>query len=213
MDRDTAVARIKRGLDFRTGTTQDAAIVLQLQESQRLLEKGKELPRWLIEEDDTLSVTSGTAEIALPAGFLKEVDGETFQYYDDSADEWVLLEKMTLNEAKTRFAQSDAGRPVAYVLRKTTVAFYPERDDDYALTWSYYKAADELTTGGTENVWLEFNPEVLIGHAGMVFARDLGNDRAEKRFTQMFVEARAGQIAEDVEREWENDAPTMGGRL
>jgi hypothetical protein len=210
MLRSVAITRIKRGLDFRT--VGDSDIANQLQESQRLLEKGKDLPRFLIQEDENFAVTSGSAEIALPTGFLREVEDSSFQYYDTEGGEWVTLEKMSINEAKTRFGEAEPGQPQAYVLRNETVAIYPERDTSYTLVWSYYKAADVLDTD-IENAWLEFNPEALIGHAGMMYARDLGNAAAVQRFQALYNEAWANQFAEDVERERDNDPIHMGGRL
>lgn len=210
MLRSVAIARIKRGLDFRT--VGDADIVNQLQESQRLLEKGKDLPRFLLVEDETQTIVAGTGEVNLPTGFLREADDLSFQYYDSVNNEQVALEKISVSEGKLRFADSTAGRPRAYALRKDTIAFYPERDISYDLVWSYYKAGTLLDSDIT-NEWLTYNPEALIGHAGMVYARDLGNVGAQQRFQQMYQEAWAGQFAEDVERERDNDPIYMGGRL
>jgi len=212
MLRSLAISRIKRGLDFRVGSTDDDNLVLQLQESQRLLEKGKDLPRFLIEEDATLVATSGDAEIALPERFLRELEESEFQYYDSEVAEWVTLEKVSINEGRTRFADASSGKPQAYTLRKATIVFWPERDTDYTMTWSYYKAAD-LLDSDIENAWLEHNPEALIGHAGMRYAADLGNEAARLRFEAMYTEAWSGQFAEDVERDRDNDPIYMGGRL
>lgn len=210
MLRSVAVARIKRGLDFRT--TGDDNIVLQLQESQRLLEKGKTLPRFLVQESEAFSATSGSAALTLPTGFIREVPDEGFTYYDTADEEYKELEKLSYNEAVVRFTGVDAGAPQAYVLRNSTVLIYPSRDTTYSLTWSYYKAADSLTSD-IENAWLANNPEALIGHAGMVYARDLGNQAAMARFEQMFKEAWGGQFAEDILREADNDPLYLGGRL
>ena len=209
MLRSDAVTRINRGLDFGERSTD--LIVAQLLESQRLLEKGKTLPRWLIQEDETMTVTVGTGEIALPTGFIREVEGESFYYVDDETDEPIMLEKMGLHEAKARFYGSDAARPQAYVLRNDTVAFFPERSEEVALLWSYYKKASLLDTD-IENEWLANNPEALIGHAGMVLAKDLGNPGATQRFTDLFNEAWGNQFKEDIERERDNDPLIMGGR-
>jgi len=213
MNRSAAVDRIKEGLEFRTGTGQDAVIVSRLQEAQRHLELGRTLPRFLIEESATLTVTAGTGEIALPTGFIREVDDEGFHYFDTLEDEWVYLEKMGFNEARSRFMEVDASRPRAYVLRKAGVLFYPERDVDYDLTWSYYKAADLLEADSTENVWLLHNPDVLIGYAGWKMAQDLVNAKAAERFERLYNIAWTGGFAHDLERERENDPIYMGGRL
>lgn len=210
MTRDEAVARIQQDTDYRSGQTD--VIVGYLKMAQRLLEKGKDLPRFLIEEDATLVATTGSAEIALPTGFLREVEESEFRYYSTEDAEWVTLEKMGINEAETRFGDADAGKPVAYVLRKDTIAFYPERDTNYTLTWSYYKAAAVLDTD-IENAWLKHNPDVLIGKAGYHYALSLSNANAADRFLKLYGEAWANQFAEDVERDRDNAPIHMGGRL
>lgn len=212
MIRSAAVARLKRGLDFRLGTVDDTNIVAQLQESQRLLEKGRDLPRWLRQEDATLTVPSGSANVSLPTGFLREVHGEGLRYVNSDGDR-VYLEKVSMEEGLIRFEGYNAGAPIAYAIRKASFTFFPERDVEYSLTWSYYKADDVLSADSTENAWLANNPEALIGHAGLVYAADLGNAEAVQRFTRMFNEAWGAQFAEDIERDLDNDPIEMGGRL
>lgn len=212
MTRDEAVARIKLGLDFRTGTVDDANLVARLVESQRLLEKGKDLPRFLRQEDQTLIVEAEDGTVTLPTGFLREVDGEGPAWTNEYGQR-VGLEKMRMEEAQLRFDTVSAGRPRAYVIRKTSLFFFPIADAEYELSWSYYKSATALSTGSTENEWLANAPEILIGHAGMRYAKDLGNVEAAERFLELFNEAWNAQFAEDYERELDNDLLLMGGRL
>jgi hypothetical protein len=208
MLRSEAVARIKRGLDFRT--VGDDNIVSQLQESQRYLERGKTLPHFLIFQED-FALTAGTAQYAVPTRFLMEADDEPFHYVDDE-DEYAFLEKLSYPEALERFGQ-EAGAPRAYALLSSrNFVFFPTPDTDLTLTWSYYRGGEVLTSD-IENVWLAENPEVLIGHAGMVYAKDLGNVVAATRFGDLYQEARLGQIAEDIEVSRENDPIYLGGRL
>lgn len=212
MIRSLAVARIQRGLGFRSDLSDE--IISALQEAQRLLERGRSLPEFLLQEDQSFAVASGTAEAAVPTGFLREKQGETFRY-TNSADELLFLEKMELSKAKEKFATSTPGGPLAYVLRKETVAIFPERDTSYTLTWSYYKKATALTSD-IENEWLSETtgaPEALIGRAGMLIAEDLKNADALAKFQRLYTEGWLGNLASDITRQEEGYPLYMGGRL
>lgn len=210
MLRSVAIARIQRGLGFRSDQSDN--IILQLQESQRLLEKGRSLPRFLLQEDATLTVASGTGQTAFPTGFLREKDGELLRYYDTDDEEYVFLEKLTKDESLSRFVNVDAGAPIAYAVRKAGIDVFPERDTSYDLTWSYYKSADALTSD-IENAWLANAPEVLIGHAGAAMAKDLRDAEAVGIFQSMYSEAWRNMFADDVLLEETGDPIYVGGRL
>jgi|SRR3990167_5553359 len=209
--RATAVSRIQRGLGFRTDLEDE--IVDALKEAQRLLERGKSLPYFLLGEDQTLTVASGSADVSLPTGFIREKQDEPLRF-TDSDNNLIKLEKVSLDVGVTRFADVDAGKPQAYALRKSAIKFFPTRDTAYSLTWSYFVAADELTTDIT-NAWLTNAPEVLVGAAGMIISSDLGanGEKAMAKFQQMFNIAWAGVFAEGVLREDENKPVIVGGRL
>jgi hypothetical protein len=210
MDRSEAVARIKRGLGFRTDL--DDTIVTQLQESQRQLERGRSLPWFLVVESEALSITSGSGEIALPTRFIREKPREGLYYYSSVELENVFLEKIDLNIGIARFANSSAGKPRAYTLRSETLKFYPTRDTTYSATWSYYKGAEVLTSD-VENLWLEHGAEALIGHAGMTLAKDLRDKDAVALFSEMHVEGWKGVFAHGIERELDNQPLYIGGQL
>lgn len=212
MDRNDAVAIIKEGLGFTT--QRDDAIVTRLKQAQRLLEQGRSLPWFLIEEDASFPIVADDDEYDLPTGFLREVFRKQFHYTDTSeaTDRQIFLEKVTLEEGLVRFTGDDDAKPLAYTLRKDSVKFYPVPDDAYTLYWDYYKAADVLDSN-IENVWLEKAPDVLIGSAGILIAQDLANVRAEEKFQKLFNAAWAGVFAEGIERDDENDPVYIGGRL
>lgn len=210
MLRSVAVARIQRGCGFRSDQADN--IILQLQESQRLLEKGRSLPKFLLQEDATLAVASGSGQTAFPTGFLREKDGELLRYYDSAEEEYVFLEKLTKDEGLSRFATVDPGAPVAYIVRKAGIDILPARDTSYNLTWSYYKSADALTSD-IENAWLAYAPEVLIGHAGMAIAKDLRDAEATALFQSMHVEAWRNMFADDILEDETGDPIYVGGRL
>lgn len=212
MIRSAAVSLIKEGLAFRTDTMRDASIILRLQQAQRLMEQGKILPRFLLQEDASLAVAAGTAEVSLPTGFLREKKGEELHYNDATTGEPVFLENLGYDVAKQRFFNVDPGKPIAYVLRTSSLIVYPERDVAYTLTWSYYKAADLLTTD-IENAWLANAPDLLIGKAGMLIARALRDAEAAALFMEIYTEAGGDVEADDILRDEETRPVVMGSRL
>jgi hypothetical protein len=210
--RDAAVVRIQRGLGFRTDQVDN--IVEALQEAQRLLERGRTLPYFLLEEDQDIAVVADERSVALPERFLREHPEERMHFYD-SAGALRFLEKMDFDYIHPSFVDEDSGQPTAYVLRKNTLEIFPLPDADYTLVWSYYKGAESLATN-LENAWLEEEygaPEVLIGRAGMIVAADLTNATAFAKFQAMFNEAFVGMIADGVQRDQENNPLYMNGRL
>lgn len=219
MLRSEAIGIIQRGLGFRSDLEDE--IVAALQEAQRLVELGRTLPRFLLQEDESFAVTSGSADIALPEGFIREEKGETFFYTDATTNNRVYLEKFTnLQRLRETLSTDDieAGKPQAYYLRKATVAILPERDTSYTLTWSYYKKADLLDTD-IENAWLEFAPDILIGKAGMSVAEAIGLSDAGMQvrhtsFANRYTTAWNAMLADDIMREEEADGiGGVGSRL
>lgn len=215
MLRSEAVTRIQRGLGFRGDL--DAEIVSALQEAQRLLEKGRTLPKFLLQEDQTLTATSGSGEISLPDRFLREFVQEPLRYENTSVSPNTVsfLEKKSLEEARRLYIGADPGTPKVYVIRKSTIAIYPARDTEYSLTWSYFQGAVVLSSD-VENAWLAEitgNPEALIGRAGMILAEDVKDPDALTKFTRMYNIAWGGGLAEDIMDEEENNPVRVGSRL
>jgi hypothetical protein len=210
MLRSAAAAIIQRGLGFRSDLSSD--ITTSLQQAQRLLELGRSLPRFLIQKDQSLAITSGSAEISLPTGFIRVVDNEGIRLTDSSTSEIYFLENLPYDTGVIRFAEVDDGKPQAYSLRSTTLKIYPDRDKAYTGTWSYYKGADLLTTD-IENGWLANAPDALIGRAGMLIAEDLKNEAALGKFSRLYKEAWAGMFAEDELRKQADRPLRLGGRL
>lgn len=206
MLRSTAVSRIQRGLGFRTDLEDEC--ISALQEAQREFERARTLPWFLVEEDQTLSVTSGTQTVALPDGFLMEVEDDGLHYTSTDAG-LVYLTKRPFDEAKLYYRDTDAGEPLSYSLRKASLYVFPEPDTNYTLTWSYFKAADVLTSD-VENAWLENVPELLIAKAGLILAMDLENADSTKKFAAMFETWNNWLVREIARRESEAMPRRMG---
>jgi hypothetical protein len=214
MTRDEAVAFIKFGLGNRTGTELDNAIVARLQQAQRLLEQGRSLPYFLKVEDAAFAVPQGNADVPFPVGFLREVQHETFHYPTQDGTAWTYLGKVdpeTGNKAMG-FRTDVVGRPGSYAIMKTAFRFFPKRDRDYSLTFSYYKRGTALDTNVADNAWLVNGPDILIGRAGSLIAEVIAHDRAKAAFDAQFLAGWNSAFAEGIMREEENMPTVMGAR-
>lgn len=217
MLRSAAVARIQRGLGFRTDQTDN--IISALQEAQRLLERGRTLPFFLLSEASSLVTVAGTSLYNLPTRFLREQDDNKLRYVASTGG-IVFLEKMTNDKQRALFwdiptATFQVGAPLSYAIRKTQVRLIPTPDAVYTLSWGVYIGAEPLSAD-IENAWLEEEsgaPEVLINRAGMLLAEDLGNEKALERFTKKFGESWAGMFGDTTKREEENMPLEMGSSM
>lgn len=208
MDRDTAVSHIKEGLGFRTDL--DDRIVLRLQRVQDLLEQGKTLPWFLIEEGVTIAVTAGN-DATIPDGFIREVEYEHALHYRESLTTApVYLRKVGYDEGLDEYGDaSDGDVPVAYSIRKTTFRLFPRTTAAVTLYWDYYKRADPLTSN-IENPWLANSPWLLIGNAGASIAKTLRNKGAESEFTEVAQAAWDAVMKENALRQSANRTYILG---
>lgn len=210
MLRSAAVARIARGLGFRSGL--DAIIVDALQEAQRKLEAGdKTRPRFLIQEDQTMILTPGNHAIALPTGFLAIVDDQKPHFVGTSSNTPVFLSPKFYEDAVVaQIRTTNVPRaPSIYVLRKSTIDFIATANTTYTFTWSYYKAAALLTTD-IENEWLLGAPDWIIGEAGLIVAMDTRDKAAIEIFTGLRQTGRAMCFGDVIAREDAESPRSMG---
>lgn len=215
MLRSVAVQRISEGLGFMAdGNALEARIVLRLQEAQRDLEKGKTLPRFLIQEDATLSLLSGTHTVAIPAGFLR-LDDEVLPHFTptDSDLPFFLTKRFYTDAVLANIREESTPRaPSVFVLRKSVLDFITNADKDYTIYWNYYKAADVLTSD-TENAWLANAPEWLIGEAGYRIAQSSRDQDAMAIFDDIRKRGRAAIFADDLLTEESGGPLVMGANL
>lgn len=215
MDRDTAVARIQQGLGFRQDLNDQ--IVGALKEARRLLETGRSLPDFLLQEGQTLLLPAGNADVPLPTGFIMEFQEEGLWYVKALGfKETIWLEKLDFDIGNTRFVRSDPGSPLAYTLRGSKIHFWPARDVAYTLNWAYYKRSKDLSTNVPDNEWLADDagaPEALIGRAGMIIAADLADTAAVQKFSSMYTISWNGISAMSNQLDEENRPLAVGSRL
>lgn len=210
MTRDEAVSRMKETLQR---DDIDDRLARALQEAQRHREQGTSLPPWLVERA-TINLVAGTATVALPSDFLRETDDETMRYTPDGTDSPAFVYRKYYNDAVAAYASSDPSGPKVFVVRfPTDILFFPVPDDDYVLSWSYYKRGDFLATGSDTNEWLTYAPELLIAEAGVRIARTLRDQGALEDFSAMLLAHRQALMNEIVEDEVASGGLTMGANL
>lgn len=207
-----AIQRVKDGLGFRTGTALDSRITLRFQEAQRDLERGKTLPRFLLQEDQVFILPGNSFFQTLPAGFLRDDDDAPLHYTPTGTDKpFFLSRRQTYRdavEANIKVENEPTG-PKIYVIRRAIVDFITTADTTYTLSWNWYKAADLLTTD-IENAWLANAPEWLIGEAGYRMATDLRDVDGVSLFNSLRSAGRAACFGDQIALE-ENGGPWVMG--
>lgn len=220
MLRDAAVARIKRRLKHREGTTIDSKIVDALQDAQRQLEAGgvpipgstllTPFPWFLQSMDQTISVVASVQGYALPSGFIAEIDGHAPHYTPADSDTPLYLDKLRAETAQRTFVES--GAPKGYEIRKSTIHFFPVPDQAYTLTWSY-RAGDTILDTNATNQWLTYCPELLMGVAGHDIALDGEQTSAAAAFNEWITRGGAMLWRQNLEREIGANRRLAIGRL
>lgn len=204
-----AVARIQRGLGFRSDLSSE--ILSALQEAQDDLETGKTLPHFLLQEDQSLSLLSGQNSVTLPSTFIREFDDEPIRYTPTGETTPFFVKRRRWDEATLAYSDHEDGGPEVYILRNTTLYFLPTADQNYTLTWSYYRTASAVSLNG-ENAWLAHRVGKwwLIGQAGVIVARDLRDGDGVAIFEAMAMRARTALLFELTARELSGGQRAMG---
>jgi hypothetical protein len=224
MTRTEAVARILRDIGFRpAGSSLDDQIVSCLQEAQDDLERGKTLPPFLLVEDQTLALASGTHTVAIPTGFIRESDETRIRFFPPNSSVPVFLERKlyidavmaNLHASTDSDATVEPVAPAVYVLRKSTIDFITTADQNYTLYWDYYKEADVLSSGSTENAWLadKSGRMWLVGEAGLRIASSLRDVNALAVFQKLRDAGRAATFGEQIAAETASGPFRMGANL
>lgn len=213
-----AIQRINEGIGFRpAGNPLEATILSRLKEAQRDLEKGKTLPKFLLQENQPLTLLSGAHTAALPTGFLRESDENRLHFFPSTSTRPVFLARRYFQDAATATGETLEDSPLPatsvppsiYVVRRTTIDFITNASQTYTLYWDYYKAADIITTNA-ENAWLANASDWLIGLAGGSLATSLRNADAVGEFAKLEQRGRAAVFGEDIAAELASGPLQMG---
>jgi hypothetical protein len=206
MLRSIAVQRVQAGLGFTTALADQ--IILRMQEEQRDLERGKTLPKFLLVEDATLNLLTGTSSVNLPIDFLRR-SHNMLTYVPTGTTVARTIPWREKDEARKVYADNPPAGPHVAVLQTATIGFFPVADKNYPITWDYY-AEDDLLTSDIENLWLANAPELIIGGAGLRIAQDKRDKAAVDLFGNMYKQARITWLGETVVQE-SDDGPLLLG--
>lgn len=218
MDRNTAIAEIKRGVGYRP--TQEPTIISALQQAQRTLETGRTLPDWLLVRDADIVVTADDPEFALPDDFLRLHEDYDLYYLNSPGNARVFLPRKGSKEAYLAYISdgsedavadtSTSHYPKVWVQQgKTTGYFYPTPTTSFTAKLTYYKRA-ALLDSNIENEWLEHAPDMLIGLAGIQVAGVLRDKDAMAQFTTRYKMGLGSFIGDVVEDELAGRGLVMG---
>lgn len=176
MIKSTFLTLLKLRLGSRTDTDLDTLISLEADQAQFELEHSAEIPWFLLSLGEPFTLSAGSRTSAWPAGFLAEfMDGGI--WVTDSDGNSTLLDKGDYDESLAYWG-SETGLPVGYSSAGTNIQLFPIPDDSYSATVDCF-LADTLfsaTQSVSENLWLEYAPDVLLAKTGMrvaSFIRDI----------------------------------------
>lgn len=213
-----AIKRVNRALGFRPdGNSLESAIAACFAEAQDDLEMGKTLPKFLLQEDQTLSLLSGAHTVAIPTGFARADDDRPISYViTGNSFPTFLQPKRIYKDAVAAYSASDfatSGFKV-YVFRNSVIDFIVNATANTTFTWNYYKYADAFATDA-ENAWLAHKSAKwwLIGEAGLRMSADMRDERATAVFTSMVQKGRAATFGDILAREDESGPLVMGADL
>lgn len=209
MTRDEAVSLMKKLLGFRRNL--DDECVTALKAAQTTLEAGPTKPWFLLTERATIATRSGEQRVRVPDTMLVEADNLHLYYIPDDTEEApVKLTKNAYDTLREAYGEEEPGDPETYALVGNYFMIFPEPDDDYTLEMRVF-AQDEVLDSNIENKWLKYVPYALIGKAGILVASMVRDKDALASFTQMEREGRMILMANDIERDLNNQELQIGG--
>ena len=218
MNGSEAVKRVNQAIGFRPdGHSLETIIAQRFGEAQDELEMGKTLPKFLLQEDQSLILTLGAHTVNIPTGFARADDERPISYViTGTSRPKFLQQKRIYRDAIDAYSGSDfttTGFKV-YVIRNSVIDFIINAPASTTFTWNYYKYADAFSTGA-ENAWLAHKTAKywLIGEAGYRIAYDLRDANAKTLFDDMRQKARAATFGDILAREDESGPLVMGADL
>ncbi len=184
-------------------------IIAEMQLTQTELEGGAELP-WFLKSLMTGNFTAGVTAQDLPQGFIRECDEEGLWIQDpnDTTADWNRVVKKDFNELQ-EFYQNDTGLPKAFALVGEKLYLFPQPDLAYTYKWFVF-TEDTKIAANTENNWLKYIPDLLIGKTGERVAMATKND-AMPQFSNQAKEAYGRLVVMNTARAEANRMQYLGG--
>lgn len=195
----------------RTNTTLRAKVLLEMIQFQKLtLEKGAELPDFLIVHDASITLTAGNRQFTLPADFLRELDEDETLWIVDDVGEYQPMLKCGFDDPQ--FTRSDTGSlPLKYVIQGLYGYTLPQPTVNRTLKMDYYGTGGTITDDANETVWLKHASDLIIGGAGtIVNALYVKDPDAATFFAGLTAQATTRLLTEQTAREEAGRSRRMG---
>ncbi len=200
-----AVSTIARRLGDR-GTAFDTEIQLELASAQEEFESGGFLP-WFLLVQATGTITGPASTLAVPTGYIMDSEWEGgLRIAGDGGQSQPIGKRpyaMLKDREPTYYANS--GAPEAYAISGDNAYIFPSTAVDRAYEWWHFASAADLDfTLDTEEKWIKYAPQALIGKAGMELALTISHTEAYTIFERTFGRAWGALIARSTAREQAN---------
>ena len=215
--------RTKRRLG-RRGMTITTEFLDEMIAAQELLEKMGALPKWMKVTSADVTTLAGNAILTgmPPTGFVRVYDDQALEFKDTDGNYRRARRLDTRNQLVSKrntFAalsnQDSVDADIWWFLDTITggvkqIEITPTQTRDVDFNLSYY-AAEVVLTGANDNKWCTFEPDLIMGMAGMELATWLRDDRALQKFTTQAQTARRILVNQIESDEWGDQDLTMGG--
>lgn len=206
MYRNTAINILARRLGNRTDL--DDAIADEMILAQEQLENhwpSDTLPWFLASSTSSLVTVAGTEIVAVPSGFLRELEGGGLYLQD--GDTWQRLCKFEMDSVWS--TTTEQGTPDRYALFGSNFYLYPIPDAAYPLRLLYGARATALSSD-IENAWLQNAPELLIAATGTRMAAYVQDQTVLQLFVSQYTEGVKDVVAASLSRSLDNQRLYMG---
>lgn len=186
MTKQEAIDLIKARLGSREDSDLDALVAAELALSQSSLEASPPYYWFCEKEDVNRQVTALVPTIAVPSGFIIEIEERVLEVSADNIT-FVPLTKMTLDDLRAKYAGAAAGQPFNYAMKNNKIYFGPTPDIEYYIRQDYHGRDTAITAlgAGATNLWLTEAGDLLTAHAGLAVATWIKDSNASSAFGAM----------------------------
>lgn len=198
------------------GRTQPATRATALLEAklvqQTTLEGGPFLPWFLINRTKTGALSVGVRELAVPTGFIRELDEEDAVLATDQEGKEYNLTKRTYNDLRSWHGlEATSEKPTDYCLSGASFLIFPLPTIVLATRYRCYVQDVVVNDDAVENNWLRYASDLLLAHTGYSMAtKHLAWPEKAQEFSSEIGQATGRLIANHTAREEANLDRNMG---
>lgn len=211
MNRDAIVSLVAARLnrtdpDFTTLAINEMSLIQAAQ-----LEGAPFLPWFTEVKDDSLTITANVETLAVPSGFIRELDGMGMYYVDPDSG---LYKKVVKDDYDNLLDTLDPTStvPQGYAIIGDTYYFRPVPTQGLTLRVFYNQRQVDPASSSGENNWMKWAPDLFIGALGFVLASTyLQNPNLAQPFDIMRKEAMQRLLVMHEARTHANRDYRMGG--